>query len=206
MKGHSERVPNKNMKMFCGEPLYHAVMKSLEACDYVSEIVIDTDSDIIAEDAVRNFRKVRILRRPQELQRRFRIDERNHQLRPNPSSRGKTFSANTLYQPIDFIGDTERSHSTIFCSAGRRVRLRCSALRNSSLVFTGRTARPSITIRRNLSARKICLRFTKKTPISTFSRSIRFVPQETKESDCIPKCSQSTSWRPSTSTTKKILF
>ena len=36
MKGHSERVPNKNMKMFCGEPLYHAVMKSLEACDYVS--------------------------------------------------------------------------------------------------------------------------------------------------------------------------
>lgn len=68
MKGHSERVPNKNMKMFCGEPLYHAVMKSLEACDYVSEIVIDTDSDIIAEDAVRNFRKVRILRRPQELQ------------------------------------------------------------------------------------------------------------------------------------------
>ena len=68
MKGHSERVPNKNMKMFCGEPLYHAVMKSLEACDYVSEIVIDTDSEIIAEDAVRNFRKVRILRRPQELQ------------------------------------------------------------------------------------------------------------------------------------------
>lgn len=68
MKGHSERVPNKNMKLFCGEPLYHAIMKSLEACDYISEIVIDTDSDSIAADAVRYFRKVRILPRPQALQ------------------------------------------------------------------------------------------------------------------------------------------
>lgn len=68
MKGHSERVPNKNMKMFGGRPLYHAVMKSLEACEYVSDIVIDTDSDIIAEDAMKHFRKVRILSRPQELQ------------------------------------------------------------------------------------------------------------------------------------------
>ncbi len=205
MKGHSERVPNKNMKMFCGEPLYHAVMKSLEACDYVSEIVIDTDSDIIAEDAVRNFRKVRILRRPQELQGDFvSMNEIiNYDLTRHPEEKHflQTHSTNPLISSATLNAAIQR----YFAALGEGYDSLFGVTKFQSR-FTGRTARPSITIRRNLSARKICLRFTKKTPISTFSRSIRFVPQETKESDCIPKCSQSTSWRPSTSTTKKILF
>lgn len=67
MKGHSERVPDKNMKMFCGRPLYHAIMRSLEECPYVGRVIIDTDSERIAQDAVRNFGKVEILPRPERL-------------------------------------------------------------------------------------------------------------------------------------------
>lgn len=68
MKGHSERVPNKNIRPFAGRPLYHRVAEALETCDRIDEIVINTDSDLIAEDASKHFSKVRIIRRPQELQ------------------------------------------------------------------------------------------------------------------------------------------
>ena len=73
MKGHSERVPNKNMKEFAGKPLYHAVMQSLQKSNCVEKIVINTDSSIITEDALANFEKVRILDRPKEIQGDFKI-------------------------------------------------------------------------------------------------------------------------------------
>ncbi len=68
MKGHSERVPNKNMKLFNGIPLYHSIMESLQDSDSITKIIINTDSDIIAEDATKNFSKVEIYKRPEELQ------------------------------------------------------------------------------------------------------------------------------------------
>jgi CMP-N-acetylneuraminic acid synthetase len=56
MKGHSERVPNKNIRNFCGYPLYHAIMKSLLDSHYISKVVINTDSAIIKEDALKFFK------------------------------------------------------------------------------------------------------------------------------------------------------
>ena len=67
MKGHSERVPNKNMRDFGGHPLYHAIMAALDKSKYVGKILINTDSEVIAEDAVKNWSKVRINWRPEEL-------------------------------------------------------------------------------------------------------------------------------------------
>lgn len=67
MKGHSERVPNKNMRLFSGRPLYHCVADVLEQCQYISSFVIDTDSIIIAEDATKHYNKVKIIKRPDEL-------------------------------------------------------------------------------------------------------------------------------------------
>jgi CMP-N-acetylneuraminic acid synthetase len=67
MKGHSERVPGKNMRLFNGRPLYHAVMSVLQACPEVSSIIINTDSSEIAGDALKNFSKVKIHERPENL-------------------------------------------------------------------------------------------------------------------------------------------
>ncbi len=67
MKGHSERVPNKNMRLFAGKPLYHCVAKVLQKSDYIETIVINTDSDIIAEDATKHFSKVKIYIRPEDI-------------------------------------------------------------------------------------------------------------------------------------------
>lgn len=69
MKGNSERVKNKNMRDFAGSPLYHAVMKSLLASQYIECVVINTDSEIIARDAKENFGdEVMIIDRPTSIQ------------------------------------------------------------------------------------------------------------------------------------------
>lgn len=67
MKGHSERVPNKNLKMFGDAPLYHAIIKVLMESKYVNKIYINTDSDNISHDVQRNFESVNLINRPYEL-------------------------------------------------------------------------------------------------------------------------------------------
>lgn len=69
MKGNSERVPNKNMRVFDGSPLYHAIAKTLLASKYIDKVAIDTDSNTIANDAKKHFGdKVIIIDRPKEIQ------------------------------------------------------------------------------------------------------------------------------------------
>lgn len=67
MRHSSERVIGKNYRDFAGKPLYHRVIESLIACDAISEVVIDTDSPVILEDAAKHFPKVTLLERPEHL-------------------------------------------------------------------------------------------------------------------------------------------
>ncbi len=67
MKGHSSRVPNKNIRPMCGRPLFHWILKSLLETPEIDRVVVETDADHIAEDAAANF-PVTILRRPKELE------------------------------------------------------------------------------------------------------------------------------------------
>jgi len=67
MKAHSERVPNKNLREFAGRPLFEHILQTLESTYAVDEVLIDTDSDVIASLAAEKFSKVRIIPRPQEL-------------------------------------------------------------------------------------------------------------------------------------------
>lgn len=69
MKGHSERVPNKNTRLFCGCPLYHSIIEALLKSEFISKIVINTDSDAIKEDALTFFEdRVAIHDRPSSIQ------------------------------------------------------------------------------------------------------------------------------------------
>ncbi len=63
MKGHSERVSNKNIRLLNGKPACHWILESLTASKYVTEILVNTDSKEIA-DSVSIFKKVKILERP----------------------------------------------------------------------------------------------------------------------------------------------
>jgi len=66
MKGHSERVPNKNVRLLAGKPCFYWIMETLSKSKYVDEIVINTDSEEIAESAQKHF-DVTILERPEYL-------------------------------------------------------------------------------------------------------------------------------------------
>lgn len=60
MKGHSDRVPGKNLRPIGGRPLFHWVTRALLAADGVEEVVVDTDSDEIAHAVAAAFPEVSI--------------------------------------------------------------------------------------------------------------------------------------------------
>ena len=64
MKANSERLPNKNMKIFNGKPLYHSVLNSLLNSKYIDKIIINTDSEIIIKDLSIFFPEVLVHERP----------------------------------------------------------------------------------------------------------------------------------------------
>jgi len=66
MKGHSERVPGKNVRPLAGRPLFHWMMESLRGSNYIDEILINTDSDRIGLEAESLF-GARYVRRPSHL-------------------------------------------------------------------------------------------------------------------------------------------
>lgn len=63
MKGHSERVPHKNIRLLAGRPACYWVLGKLNDCKYITEIIVDTDDEEIAE-MVKVFPKVKLLERP----------------------------------------------------------------------------------------------------------------------------------------------
>jgi CMP-N-acetylneuraminic acid synthetase len=67
MRHDSERVKGKNYRPLGGRPLYHHIVSSLLACHQTDEVVIDTDSPLIAAEAESTFPEVRVLPRPDHL-------------------------------------------------------------------------------------------------------------------------------------------
>jgi N-acylneuraminate cytidylyltransferase len=65
MKGHSERVPDKNMRQFNGRPLCHWILNTLSYVPEVEEIIVNTDSERIAE-SIGHF-DVTVFQRPESL-------------------------------------------------------------------------------------------------------------------------------------------
>ena len=66
MKGHSERVPHKNIRDLAGRPACHWVLEKLNNCKYIQEVIVDTDDEEIA-DVAHIFSKVKLLERPEFL-------------------------------------------------------------------------------------------------------------------------------------------
>ena len=67
MRHSSERVVGKNYRPLGGLPLYHHVVRTLLAVDEIDQVVIDTDSELIRDDAAAAFPQVLVLERPEHL-------------------------------------------------------------------------------------------------------------------------------------------
>jgi CMP-N-acetylneuraminic acid synthetase len=121
MKGHSERIPNKNIKQFVGRPLFHWVLESLSQVSSIDRVVINTDSEEIARSAAENF-DVTIHERPQRLCGDFvsmnRIIDYDLSLLSNYNLFVQTHSTNPLLRPqsieqalVAFLDDDSRFDS-----------------------------------------------------------------------------------------------
>lgn len=67
MRHSSRRVTGKNYRSLGGKPLYRHIVESLLAAERVTEVVIDTDSELLWQDAARHFPQVKLLERPAHL-------------------------------------------------------------------------------------------------------------------------------------------
>ncbi len=65
IKAHSERVKGKNVRSLCGRPLFHWMMDTLLDSQYVTRIVVNSDSDAIGLEAERM--GATYVRRPEHL-------------------------------------------------------------------------------------------------------------------------------------------
>ncbi len=67
MRHHSVRVPGKNYRPLAGKPLYQHILETLLACPEVSQVVVDTDSQLMMEGIHQAFPQVQVVERPEHL-------------------------------------------------------------------------------------------------------------------------------------------
>ncbi len=67
MRHNSERVPQKNYRLFNGKPLFHWILSTLSGCPSIDAIYVDTDSPVVKEHAPNVSEKIVIIDRPAHL-------------------------------------------------------------------------------------------------------------------------------------------
>lgn len=68
MKAHSERVKEKNFRLFNGKPLFQWVLETILSLNEVAEIIINTDAtDILTKEDIINSDRIRLRKRKHEL-------------------------------------------------------------------------------------------------------------------------------------------
>ena len=67
MKHTSVRVRGKNYREFQGQPLCYWVLKTLTSCPRITQIVVDTDSELLKGMLAKDFPDICVIDRPEEL-------------------------------------------------------------------------------------------------------------------------------------------
>jgi CMP-N-acetylneuraminic acid synthetase len=67
IRHNSERIKEKNFREFNGKPLFHWILATLDSCDAIPAIYLDTNSPVIKEQAPELSEKIRLIDRPDEL-------------------------------------------------------------------------------------------------------------------------------------------
>lgn len=67
MRHFSRRVSGKNYRLLGDKPLYRYIVDTLLTVSAISEVIIDTDSDLIVKEVEQHLPQVRIVRRPEHL-------------------------------------------------------------------------------------------------------------------------------------------
>jgi N-acylneuraminate cytidylyltransferase len=132
MKGHSERVANKNLKTFCGRPLYHAISNELLKNVHITNVLINTDSDEIAMDICINFPGFIINERPIHLIGdfvpmndiiKYDLEQSDADIYVQTHSTNPLLRAETLAQAIRFFVENREKCDSLFSVTRLQTRL-----------------------------------------------------------------------------------
>lgn len=132
MKAHSERVPDKNIREFNGRPLFYWIFQTLVQVESVARMVLDTDSERIAEMVQGDFPDVVVSMRPERLRGDFvstnTLIEHILTLFPEQHYFLQTHATNPCLQPdtirraiAQFTADAE--HDSLFSVTRLQTRL-----------------------------------------------------------------------------------
>lgn len=131
MRHHSQRVEGKNYRNLAGKPLYQHILATLESCVDISEIVVDTDSQLVMEGLTNQFPKVKILVRPDHL--RAKETPMNEVLLHDTAlveadfylqthSTNPLLTANTISAAIQVIKENFPAYDSLFSVTRRQTR------------------------------------------------------------------------------------
>ena len=67
MRANSERVNDKNVRLFNGAPLYYYIMNTLIDCKIFEYVIVDTNVEEIKIEAPHKFPQIKIIDRPEKL-------------------------------------------------------------------------------------------------------------------------------------------
>ena len=124
MKSHSERLPNKNIKDFCGKPLFYWIINTLSTLPHIRKIVVNTDSKRIATLVRLYFPDVLIHSRPKYLRgdsivandlieyELTQIYDDVHFLQTHVTN--PLITTNTIYNAIEFYYRNLRKYDSLF--------------------------------------------------------------------------------------------
>ncbi|MDP6631329.1 MAG: acylneuraminate cytidylyltransferase family protein [Kiritimatiellia bacterium] len=123
IKDHSERVAGKNFRGFCGKPLYHHIVHTLDKVYAVDEILINTDSPRVALEAPKLSRKVRVIERPDELKGDFvstnklfayDLEQSNADIYVQTHATNPLLRAETIAKVLSKFLEEEPTHDSLF--------------------------------------------------------------------------------------------
>jgi CMP-N-acetylneuraminic acid synthetase len=132
MRHESERVKGKNYRSLGGRPLYHHIVLSLLACAEIDEVVIDTDSPLIAAETESTFPDVRVLARPEHLLGGEipmndvllnDVEQVEADLYVQTHSTNPLLRAGTIQRALETFLDTRDSHDSLFTVTPLHTRL-----------------------------------------------------------------------------------
>jgi len=133
MKGHSERVPNKNLQLFDGKPLCEWILRTLINVEEIERIYVNTDSKEIAFTVTAVSDKIEVIDRPEQLRGDYVSMNRilEHDLQQTDAgiymqthATNPLLTANTIALALKAFrdGTKQKEHDSLFTATGYQTR------------------------------------------------------------------------------------
>jgi len=131
MKGHSSRVPRKNLRELAGRPLYHWILDALIGAEQIDQVIVETDDDEIEKSVKASF-DITIHRRPPELVGdevpmneliAFNMEQAPADIYVHTHSTNPLLTSKTIDEAVESFKENQARHDSLFGVTAWHTRL-----------------------------------------------------------------------------------